>query len=288
MFNSVPRFGHSIDLPSVVMREEGWEDYAQGVVMIGAVIIAMFALWLILEILSLCYRFCISGRRMKAKNYNQCYRLLVLASSILSFLVGIAFLFEGTAALEETFSSVRSNVDDLATMARNVTNITERVIQVGNDTIPVRNQVVEIFSNGVCNSFPGGNGQTIDFDTKALQIMGQLSQLSNFTQGDLTNLKNSFEKGFVEAEAEINLVLEKSQDYSRISYYAYAVIFLAFLISLQGYAAWSGLKLKVFFGFQSMITIPIYSTVLFLSTIVAAGLSSVLVVNTGKIAYESW
>jgi hypothetical protein len=283
----VPRFGHSDDLVSVITREEGWQDYAKGTIMIGCLILATFTVWTILEVLFLsCGRRVgiLSGRRIFEDNKggNCFYRFLVLSNCVLSFMVGVVFLVKVTASFEETFDNVRESTSNLADIARNVTTVVDMVIKAGKDTVPVRDTGVEMLENGICSSFPGGNGQTIDFDANGFIVMDKLTLLSDFTNGPLTTLRGNFQNEFISAETEINLVLEQAQTYAKISYYAIAIVVATFLLSLQGHMAWFGPRWSAFFIIQKWITLPVYFLLLLFSSIVTAALSSVLIVNTGK------
>lgn len=135
---------------------------------------------------------------------------------------------------------------------------------------------------GACSSFAGGNGNTIDFDNEAQTVVDQLTSLSDFTRGDLTTLKNNFQTEFFNAQVEVNLVVDKAQSYARLSYYAIAVIFLSTLLSIGGYMAWFGPKIRTYFFVQSWIVLPLYFVVLIMTAIITGAISAAMVVNSGK------
>ncbi len=285
VFNSLPRYGHNDDLASVITGEEAWQDYSLGIIMIGCLILVLFVLWTILEFLFLFCGPCVgilSGKRLPQER-GGCYRFLAMSNCILSFIVAVIFLVKVTNSLEETFDNVRESTNDLSNLARNVTSIVNQVIKAGNETVPIRDASVEMLSDGLCSSFPAGNGETIDFDAKGLEVTDVLTALSDFTNGDLTDLRDTFEEQFVAAEIEIANILNKSQDYAKISYYAIAIVIVTFLLSLQGHMAWFGPRIASFFCFQKWFTIPLYFLLLLFSAIVSAALSQVLVVNSGEI-----
>jgi hypothetical protein len=284
--HALPRFGHNDNLAAVVTNEEGWRDYASGTVFIGCFILAIFFAWSMLEILfALCGKKVgiLSGKRIYEDNRgNCCYRVLLLINCLFSFVVSMIFLVRATLSLATTFDSIHDNMTTLGDMARSVTSIVDSVIQAANETIPVRDDVVVMLEEGLCSSFPGANGESIDLDGLGLTAIGKLSELSDFTNGELTVLRNSFETEFVAAETEVLRVLDTAEDYARISYYAIAIVVVTLLLTLQSHMAWTGPHFSAFFCFQKWITVPAFYILLAFSAIVTAALSAVLIVNTGK------
>ena len=284
--HALPRFGHNNNLAAVVTGEEGWRDYASGTVFIGCLILAIFFAWSILEILfTLCGKRVgiLSGKRIYEDNRgNFCYRSLLLINCLFSFAVSMIFLVRATLSLTTTFDSIDDNMTTLGDMARNVTSIVDSVIQAADETIPVRDKVVVMLEEGLCPSFPGANGETHNFDELGIAALGKLSELADFTNGELKVLRNSFETEFVAAETEVLRVLDTAEDYARISYYAIAIVVVTLLLTLQTQMAWAGPHFSAFFCFQKWITVPAFYMLLMFSTIVTAALSAVLIVNTGK------
>lgn len=289
MFNNVPRFRNSDDLAAVVTGQEGWKGYAQGTVFVGAFILYIFVMWLILLVIFAC---CgqrrvgiLSGKRLQKKNKtctHGVYRTLVLGSCVLSLMAGVMFLVKVTTSLDSTFDGVRDGVNGVTSIAKNVTDITQDVIEAGETTVPIRDATVSLLDQGVCSSFTGGNGNNIDFDNQARTVVDKLTALSDFTRGELTNLKNSFALKFAEAEVEVNRIIDEAQNYARASYYAITIIILTTFLSIGGYMAWFGPKIRTYFFFQTWVFLPLYVLVLILTAVVVGALAAVLVVNSGE------
>jgi hypothetical protein len=214
------------------------------------------------------------------------YRGMVVVSCVLTVMAGMIYFVKVSSSLNDAFGVVRIGVGDIVRMADNVTSVADDIIKAGEDTIPVRNDVVILLEDGICSSFTGGNGNTIDFDQEALGVIEQLKDLSDFTSGELTDLRNSFELEFINIQIEVNLVVDEAENYARASYYALVVMFLASLLSLGAYMAWFGPKFRAYFFAQSWIILPLYFLVLITTAIMAAAIGSAMVVNSGKIVQQ--
>lgn len=269
--------------------QEGWKGYAQGTVFIGAFLLYVFVMWLIVLVIFAC---CgqrrvgiLSGKRLQKKNENcmhRIYRILVVGSCIFSLMAGMMFLVKVTSSLNGTFDGVRDGVNGVTSIANNVTNISQEVIDAGETTIPIRDAAVSLLDQGICSTFTGGNGNKIDFDNQARTVVDKLTALSDFTRGELTSLKNSFALKFAEAEVEVNRVIDEAQNYARASYYAITIIILTTFLSMGGYMAWFGPKIRTYFFCQTWMLLPLYTLVLILTAVVVGAIAAVLVVNSGQ------
>lgn len=287
IFHNAPRFRNSDNLAAVATGQESWQGYAQGTIFIGCFILYVFFMWMIFLISFAC---CgqnrvgiLSGKRLQRKNENcmhKIYRSLVIGSCVFSLLAGVMFLVKVTTSLGSTFDSARDGINSVSTIAEEVTNITVKVIIAGEETVPIRDDAVNLLNQGICSTFTGGNGNKIDFDTQARSVVDKLTALSDFTRGDLTDLKNSFSTKFDEAESEVNRVVDEAQNYARASYYAITIIVLSIFLSMGGYMAWFGPKIRTYFFFQSWIFLPLYTLVLILTAVVVGALGAVLIVNS--------
>jgi len=286
-FNNCPRFGHSDDLAGVATLTVSWQDYAQGTVFIGGFILAIFVLWMILTGLFVC---CgqrtvgiLSGRRLKQVDksaFHGVYRGVVLACCIFSLMAGMIYFVKVSSSLASSFDVVRDGINSVVNIAENVTSVADDIIKAGEDTIPIRDDAIQLLKEGACSSFAGGNGNNIDFDDEAENVVEQLTSLSDFTRGELTELKNNFETEFFNAQTEVNLVVDQAQTYAKLSFYAIAVIFLSTLLSMGGYMAWFGPKIRSYFFVQSWIVLPLYFVVLIMTAIIAGAISAAMVVNS--------
>ena len=287
-FNAVPRFGRSDDLARVATGQDPWQDYAKGTVFAGAIILSVFVLWVILTGLFFC---CgpravgiLSGRKLREDNRTMkhgFYRLLVLGSCVCSLMSGMVFLVKVTSSLKDTFGSVRDGVTGVANVGRGVTSIVDQIIATGETTVPIRDTAIGLLAAGTCTP-GGGNGVRIEFDDEAEYVIGLLTDLSDFTRNDLTVLRNSFDSQFIEAETEVNRVVDDAQSYARASYYAIVIMIFSFFLSAGAYAAWFGPRVRTYFIIQSWVVLPTYFLIIILTAIVTSVLATVLTVNSGK------
>jgi hypothetical protein len=255
----------------------------------GAFILAVFLFWVVLSALFFC---CgnktvgiLSGRRIDESKTpkHTIYRSLVLVSCILSLMSGVTFLVKVSSSLEDTFDSVRDGIEGLSDLARNVTNIADSAIRTGEDIIPIRDTTVTLLEEGICSTVGGGTGVYLEFNDQALAVAEILTELSDFSQKELVEIRDNFDGQFKKAEDSVNSAVDTAEDYARVSYYAIAIIILTFFLSLGSHLAWHGPRVRMYFFIQSWLIIPIYFLILILTVIVAAALSAALVVNSGKI-----
>jgi len=254
---------------------------------IGAFFLAIFVLWVILTGIFIC---CgqkrvgiLSGRRLREENktgLHGFYRGIVVGSCVLSLMAGMIYFVKVSSSLSNVFDIVRDGVDTVVQMADNVTTVTDDIIKAGGDTIPIRNDAVALLEEGICSTFTGGNGNAIDFDNTALDVIKQLALLSDFTSGELTVLRDNFVQEFTNIQTEVKLVVDEAQNYARASYYALVIIFLTSILSAGGYMAMFGPKIRIYFFAQSWVILPLYFLVLITTAIVVATISSTMVVNS--------
>ena len=81
-----------------------------------------------------------------------------------------------------------------------------------------------MIDEGVCSSFDGGNGDPVNVDAQAQKAVDSLTDLSDFTTGQLTDIADEFSDQFMSIEADVNWALDIAQ--VRHSYsYRYIIIY---------------------------------------------------------------
>jgi hypothetical protein len=80
----------------------------------------------------------------------------------------------------------------------------------------------------------------------------------------------------------VNRVIDEAQNYARASYYAITIIILTTFLSMGGYMAWFGPKIRTYFFCQTWMLLPLYTLVLILTAVVVGAIAAVLVVNSGQ------
>ncbi len=146
--------------------------------------------------------------------------------------------------------------------------------------------MVKLVDRGICNSFDGGNGAQVSVDPIAQQAASALTQLSDFTMGDFTDMRNHFNSEFTAYEAEVLKVVDDTEGYINIAFYAIVVIIFAFFLAGGTYMSWFGPDIRYYFLVQTWFVVPCFFIFLLLSAIAASGIGSGLVVNSGKWQFE--
>ncbi len=141
---------------------------------------------------------------------------------------------------------------------------------------------MKLVADGICNSFDGGNGAQVSIDPIAQSAANALTQLSDFTLGDFTDMRNNFSSEFTTYEAEVLQVVDNAEGYINISFYAIVVIIFAFFLAGGTYMSWFGPNIRYFFLVQTWFVVPCFFIFLLLSAIAASAIGSGLVVNSGK------
>ena len=177
------------------------------------------------------------------------------------------------------------SIQDLSSLAVDITNIADDLITEGDATTPIRDNFVLLMENGVCSSFNGGNGQPVDVDSKVQTAVDILTDLSDFTSGQLTDIRDNFSSQFLNVDSQVTSYIDTVQKYARISYYAYGIIIISSIFYIGAYLAWfapqSFSSVKSYFFFQQWIVMPLFFLILIITAIFAAAVGTALVVNSG-------
>lgn len=286
LFHNVPRLGHSGDLTVLAKGDMTVYDYVIGTSFIAATILVVFILWLAL----LCvFKFLgkkvgfLSGRRLKGEKPHWFVRTLVMVSCAFALAAGAMYLVKATTSLYDTFDSIRDSATSLSDLATEITDITNDLIDAGTLTMPIRDSVVDVIEGGVCSSFDSGNGEPIDVDTNAQKVVEVLTDLNDFTNGELIDIRENFSTQFEAIESEVNYYIDLAQEYAKTSYYAIGVICLSALLYIGAYLAWFGqgcISLKSYFCLQTWVILPLYLLSLVATAIFTSAIGTALVVNS--------
>jgi len=286
LFGAVPRFGHTDDLAIVVSGEETYFSYAMGIAFIPGLILCLFIGWLIMIAVfkALGKKVGIlSGQKLKGRRPHWFVRGSVMISAAFALAAGSMYLVQATSSLYDTFYSIRNGAQNLSNLADDIELIAEDLIKSGDFTIPIRDNLVAMIENGVCSSFDTGSGIIIDVDPKAEQVVQILTDLNDFTKGELVTIKDDFSTQFSSIEEDVNSMLDDAQGYARISYYAIGIISLSAILYIGAYLAWFGPKwmsMKTYFCFQTYFVLPLYFLTILLTGIFTAAIGTTLVVNS--------
>jgi len=288
-FNNAPRFGHTVNLAGVITGSEAYRDYVQGISFIGGFILFILVLWIVLLVLFMCCGRTVgilSGRRFleSQKDANakrqKLYRGLIIFFCFVSVFTGILFLTRVGNHLDDSFTTVRTGITSVADRGRSITEIADLIIKAGEESVPIRDSVVSLIEQGICNSFDGGNGASISIDPIAQEAVKALTMLSDYTKTDFTTLRNQFDTGFVTAEMDVNGIVDRTEGYAKISYYATVVVIFSILLAGGTYFSMVGRRIRMYFLCQTWVIVPVYFIFLVMTAIVTSFIGAALVLNS--------
>ncbi len=110
IFGSVPRFGNTDDITTLITGENDYMSYGMGLAFIPVFIIGGFLLWLILLILfKCCGKRCgiLSGQSLKDEKPHWFVRSTVMLAAAFGLAAGVMYLMKATTSLNDTFISIR-------------------------------------------------------------------------------------------------------------------------------------------------------------------------------------
>lgn len=287
-FNSVPRFGHTSDLASVLIgaNDVTYQDYLLGIIFVGALILSIIVFWMLCLILLKTCGDCgiAAGNRMREERKSCRYdvmRFLVTSCCVLSVVSGVMFLIRANTSLGNTLDTVANGVTYLSDQANDVTRIANDIISAGDNANSTRYEAVTILEEGVCG-FEGGNGNQIpEIDEQIATILDLLNnELNDFAKDDLTLMSSEYRTEFSTARKETTRIVDLSKDYVKISWYAITVIVCSTLLSFGACLAWFGPRIRTYFCLQTWVLLPIYFAVILISAVVLAVLGPVIVANS--------
>jgi len=285
IFGGVPRFGHFSDISLIITGEGDYMDYIMGTIFIPIFVLSVFVVWIILILM---FKMCgktvglLSGRRLDDRSPHWFVRTIVMISAAFGLAAGAMYLVKATSSLSSTFDSIREGALGISELADNVTQLADDLIQAGAETVPVRNFLVELIDDGVCSSFSAGNGDSIEIDSQAQEVVDVLTDLNDFTSDELIEIRDTFATEFNSLESEVLVIVDDSERYASISYYAIGIVVLSSILYLGAYMAWFAPQvfttLKGYFCVQTWIILPVYFLMLIATAIITAALGVTLVV----------
>ncbi len=208
-FNAVPRFGHTSNVTAILVEGEDGQsnvvDYALGTIFVCAFCLACFVTWLLIVAICKCL-----GRRVgicagfpleDSMKYGQpskktkAWRIVMLSCSVIIVFNGFLFMFRGAMSISNVFSDMRDATAGFAELADLIVKTADDVIAFGESTVDLRDVIVDLIDDGICNAndnMVGGTGAIQEeFDAQAGTVVNLLSTLQDFSKNSLGELKES-------------------------------------------------------------------------------------------------
>jgi hypothetical protein len=157
------------------------------------------------------------------------------------------------------------------------------MITFGEDTLPLRNDLIDVIDGGLCQSFQGGNENPEDtFDEAASSLVVILTELQNFANSELTDIRDTFENDVMSLSQKTANATNNTEILANPALYAVPAITLGLLLLIGTVFAWLEIGGSGFFWVQTWIIMPLFFILLFSSIILIAVVGAVLVANSGK------
>lgn len=157
------------------------------------------------------------------------------------------------------------------------------MIEFGENSVELRNNLIDKIDGGLCNSFEGGNSNPEEeFDAAASILVVILEDLQNFAKNELTDIRETFATDVSAIGIQMTNTTDTVQILAHPSYYAGPTIALGFFLFIGLLLAWREVSVPKYFCFHKWFIMPLVFILISISIIVIAAVAAVLVANSGK------
>jgi len=302
LFNAVPRFGHTSVITSIFdanneVDTDAVIEYARGTVFIAGFCLTTVILWILVLMVLKCFRqragiaagypFENNMRYGTAPKKHSFVRGLLLLSSIFVMCTGIVFLVTGTASLQRSFDDIRNGASGLTDIADDIVSTTNELIAFGEGAGGIKNSIVTMIEDGVCGAVDEQAGLPTqsdavqeEFDKAANTVVAALEELEDFSRGELTNLRNTFEAKFDSVMNNVTEGLDKGEEEAQPMYIAAPIFVFGFILSVGTIMAWRGWNIRPYFCMQTWLILPLFAIIVIFTSLALSLVGTVLVINS--------
>jgi hypothetical protein len=157
------------------------------------------------------------------------------------------------------------------------------MIQFGESTITLRNNLVDMIDEGICNSFETGNQNPIEeFDNAASSLVNVLTEMQNFAKNDLTDIRDIFATDIISIGRQMANTTDSTEIMANPAYYAAPTITLGFLLFVGLMLSWLEIFVPGYFCVQVWVMLPFLFILITLSIVMITVVGAFLVTNSGK------
>lgn len=297
-FNAVPRFGHTANVTAIFVESEDGQsnvvDYALGTIFVCAFCLACFVAWLLIVTICKCLGrragICAGFPLQDSEKYGQpskktkTWKILMLACSAIIVFNGFLFMFRGAMSISNVFSDMRDATSGFAELADLIVDTADDVIAFGESTVDLRDVIVDLIDDGICNAgdnMGGGTGAIQEeFDTQASTVVDLLTALQDFSKNSLVDLRDTFAADFDSWVERLEEYTITGENYVRPIYIAAPVVAFGFLLGLGSYLSWKAPHVSAYFKVQTWLILPLFSILFIVIGITISVIGSVLVANS--------
>ena len=157
------------------------------------------------------------------------------------------------------------------------------MIQFGDSSSVIRDNLIEVIDEGLCESFEGGNtNPEEEFDNAAASVVDILGQVQGFARNELTDIRDTFANDIMEIINQTSNSTDSTEILANPTYYAVPTITLGFMLLFGLMFAWFDVGIPGFFCAQIWVIMPLFFILIFISIAVIASVGAVLVANSGE------
>lgn len=159
------------------------------------------------------------------------------------------------------------------------------MIAFGNSSMTLRDNLIDVIDEGVCQSFEGGNANPQDeFDNAASSLVEVLNEMQNFATNELVEIRDVFATDIVAMAHRISNTTDTTEIAANPTYYAVPAMALGSILFIGAVLAWTEVGFPGYFCIQTWFFMPLFLLLIFTSIIVITAVGAVLVANSGKFA----
>ncbi len=215
------------------------------------------------------------------------WKIIMLSCSAIIVFNGFLFMFRGAMSISNVFGDMRDATAGFAELADLIVDTADDVIAFGESTVDLRDVIVDLIDDGICNAGDNMGGGTGDiqeeFDAQASTVVDLLTTLQDFSKNSLVDLRDTFAADFDSWVDRLEEYTVTGENYVRPIYIAAPVVVFGFLLGLGSYLSWKGPNVPTYFKVQTWFILPLFSVLFIVLGITISVIGSVLVANSGKI-----
>ena len=157
------------------------------------------------------------------------------------------------------------------------------MIDFGETSVPLRDNLIDTIGQGLCQSFEGGNANPQDdFDQAATQLVGLLNDMQNFARNELVVIRDVFATDIIAMANQMGNTTDTTEIIANPAYYALPAITLGGILFIGTLLAWNDVKIPGYFCLQTWLILPLFLILILASIAVITAVGAVLVANSGE------
>ena len=157
------------------------------------------------------------------------------------------------------------------------------MIEFGQTSVPLRDNLIDSIGQGVCQSFIGGNANPQDdFDQAATQLVGLLNDMQNFAENELVDIRDVFATDIIAMAHQMGNTTETTEIFANPAYYAVPAMTLGGILFITTILAWLDVGIPAYFCLHIWLILPLFLLLILASIAVITAVGAVLVANSGE------